>query len=125
MKIIDDLSPKCREMYEQIISYSTNEKILSWGIFKISETEIENSPALVLSVHGLLLHGVIIIHRNKKDLYRVFAFDFSCPDDFCINDVYYTLLAKTIDYLCERKNTWSDDDYRKYCEEHEKTIVRE
>lgn len=103
------------EINRQIRCGVTMDIQMSWGISKRIATIYENRATLALRVSGVLHKGWVYISLDEgRDCYIITLLS---PDKKKIvsvhDEVYCEELGSVIDNLVERKEEWTDEQYKK------------
>jgi hypothetical protein len=88
-------------------------KLFSWGVYCMKSIIYKNKPTLAMLVSGLLHNGWVFVNLVDDQIYDINLFDIDMKIVSEHKDIKRCEVADTIDKLVERKENWSDEQYRK------------
>lgn len=103
------------EINRQIRCGVTADVIMSWGVSKRIATVYKGMATLALRVSGVLHKGWVYVSLDEgRDCYVVTLFSANKSKVQQVRDeVYCEELGSVIDNLVERKEEWTDEEYKK------------
>lgn len=103
------------EISHQIRCGVTMDVVLSWGVSKRIATVYNDKATLAIRVNGVLHKGWVYISLDEgRDCYIVTLLSDDRETVINVRDeVYCEELGSVIDNLVERKEEWTDEDYKK------------
>lgn len=104
------------EINRQIRCGVTTDVVMSWGVYKRIATVYNDMATLALRVSGVLHKGWVYVSLDEgRDVYIVTLLS---PDKRTVvgvrDEVYCEELGSVIDSLVERKDEWTDEEYKKH-----------
>lgn len=103
------------EINRQIRCGVTVDVIMSWGVSKRIATVYKGMATLALRVSGVLHKGWVYVSLDEgRDCYIVTLLSVNKGKVLQVRDeVYCEELGSVIDNLVERKDEWTDEEYKK------------
>jgi hypothetical protein len=103
------------EINRQIRCGVTADVVMSWGVYKRIATVYNDMATLALRVSGVLHKGWVYVSLDEgRDCYTITLLS---PDKKTVvgvrDEVYCEELGSVIDSLIERKDEWTDEEYKK------------
>lgn len=103
------------EINRQIRCGVTAEVVMSWGVYKRIATVYNSMATLALRVSGVLHKGWVYVSLDEgRDCYIITLLS---PDKKTVvgvrDEVYCEELGSVIDSIIERKDEWTDEEYKK------------
>lgn len=102
------------EINRQILCCVTADIVMSWGVSKRIATVYEDKATLALRVSGVLHKGWVYVSLDEgRDCYIITLLSTDKTKVISVRDeVYCEELGSVIDSLVERKEEWTDDEYK-------------
>lgn len=102
------------EISRQIRCGVTADVVMSWGVSKCIATVYNDMATLALRVSGILHKGWVYVSLDEgRDVYIVTLLSSDKKKVISVHDeVYCEELGSVIDNLVERKEEWTDEQYR-------------
>ena len=103
------------EINSQIRCGVTADVVMSWGVYKRIATIYNDMATLALLVSGVLHKGWVYVSLDEgRDCYIITLLSVDRETVVGVRDeVYCEELGSVIDSLVERKQEWTDEEYRK------------
>lgn len=103
------------EINSQIRCGVTADVVMSWGVYKRIATVYNDMATLALLVSGVLHKGWVYVSLDEgRDCYIITLLSVDRETVVGVRDeVYCEELGSVIDSLVERKQEWTDEEYRK------------
>lgn len=103
------------EICRQIRCGVTADVVMSWGVSKRIATVYNDMATLALRVSGVLHKGWVYVSLDEgRDCYIITLLSADKKKVVSVRDeIYCEELGSVIDNLVERKEEWTDDEYRK------------
>ena len=115
------------EINSQIRCGVTADVVMSWGVYKRIATVYNDMATLALLVSGVLHKGWVYVSLDEgRDCYIITLLSVDRETVVGVRDeVYCEELGSVIDGLVERKQEWTDEEYKKLAmEDSEKKLIR-
>lgn len=115
------------EINSQIRCGVTADVVMSWGVYKRIATVYNDMATLALLVSGVLHKGWVYVSLDEgRDCYIITLLSVDRETVVGVRDeVYCEELGSVIDSLVERKQEWTDEEYKKLAmEDSEKKLIR-
>ena len=103
------------EINRQIRCSVTTDVVMSWGVYKRVATIYNDMATLALLVSGILHKGWVYVSLDEgRDCYIITLLSVDRKTVVGVRDeVYCEELGSVIDSLVERKQEWTDEEYKK------------